>query len=201
MNLPKKPRYLYIQTIGCQMNEYDSLRVQRILATDGYRLTDDIASADVIFLNTCSVRDKAEQKVHSFLGRLRRLKRHNPDLKIIVAGCVAQQIGEGLLHRFDHLDIVLGTRAVSSVGEVLDRACRTGERLSVLPGEDAPPETRPDDAPPHKTDQMTASVTVMQGCDNFCTYCIVPYVRGAGTQSLQRRHHQRNQLDDFLRRS
>ena len=176
--LSERPRTLYVQTFGCQMNEYDTLKVQRILASEGYTHTDDIDSADVIFLNTCSVRDKAEQKVHSFLGRLRRLKRRNPDLKIIVGGCVAQQIGQGLLSRFDHLDIVLGTRAVSSVASVLGRVFETGERLSVLPEEDAPEKSPGDDPFLPATSQMVASVTVMQGCDNFCTYCIVPYVRG-----------------------
>lgn len=173
-----RPRYLYVQTFGCQMNEYDSRRVEGILAAEGYRPTDDISLADVIFLNTCSVRDKAEQKVHSFLGRLRRLKRRNPDLKIIVAGCVAQQIGKGLLSRFEHLDIVLGTRGISSVAQVLDRVSRTGERLSFLPLEEPSAEPGATQDLPCNTGQVAASVTVMQGCNNFCTYCIVPYVRG-----------------------
>ncbi|NTW37804.1 MAG: tRNA (N6-isopentenyl adenosine(37)-C2)-methylthiotransferase MiaB, partial [Syntrophobacteraceae bacterium] len=110
------PPYLYVHTIGCQMNEYDSQRVQLILGVQGYALTGDIDQADVIFLNTCSVRAKAEQKVHSYLGRLRKLKARKPGLKIIVAGCVAQQLGASLLGRFEHLDLVLGTRAISSVG-------------------------------------------------------------------------------------
>ncbi|MGA2402363.1 MAG: tRNA (N6-isopentenyl adenosine(37)-C2)-methylthiotransferase MiaB, partial [Syntrophobacteraceae bacterium] len=109
------PRGLYVRTFGCQMNEYDSLRVQRLLAPLGYVPVNDIGEADVIFLNTCSVREKAEQKVHSFLGRLRRLKDAKPHLKIIAGGCVAQQLGEKLLDRFDHLDMVMGTRGVGSV--------------------------------------------------------------------------------------
>ncbi len=93
------PRGLYVRTFGCQMNEYDSLRVQRLLSNLGYVPVDDMLQADVIFLNTCSVREKAEQKVHSFLGSLRRLKAAKPHLKIIAGGCVAQQLGEKLLEQ------------------------------------------------------------------------------------------------------
>lgn len=176
-----EPRYLYVHTFGCQMNEYDTLRVQRILASRGYATTEDINFADVIFLNTCSVRDKAEQKVHSFLGRLRRLKARNPGLKIVVAGCLAQQWGPKFLKRFEHLDLVLGTRAIASVGKMLERLQETGERLVYLPGEDQ--ETGDllfDDTPPTPLvkSEIAAPVTIMQGCNNFCTYCIVPYVRG-----------------------
>ena len=176
-------RYLYVQTFGCQMNEYDTLRVQRILAAHGYATTDDIDSANVIFLNTCSVREKAEQKVHSFLGRLRKLKARNPGLKIIVAGCLAQQWGSQFLKRFEHLDLVLGTRAISSVGELLERLQDTGQRLAHLPDEDEQ-AGRPDlplYGAPHTSfmkSDVAAPVTIMQGCNNFCTYCIVPYVRG-----------------------
>lgn len=168
---------LFIQTFGCQMNEYDSLMVERILGREGYRITLDIELADLIFLNTCSVRDKAEQKVHSFLGRLRRLKLKNPDLKIVVAGCVAQQLGPALLERFDYLDLVLGTRGVTAIGGLLEEVRETGRRIAHLPDEavDYPEEFfRAADT----RGTVTAPVTIMQGCDNFCTYCIVPYVRG-----------------------
>ncbi len=127
------PLYLYVHTIGCQMNVYDSLRVQHILGIQGYVATTDINRADVIFLNTCSVRAKAEQKVHSFLGRLRRLKKRNPRLIIVVAGCVAQQLGAQLLDRFEHLDLVMGTRAIPSVGALVQRAAARSERLVHLP--------------------------------------------------------------------
>ena len=172
-------RSLYVKTFGCQMNEYDSLRVHRILHSQGYRITSDLSSADVIFLNTCSVREKAEQKVYSFLGRLRRLKGCHPGLKIVVGGCVAQQLGRQLLERFEHLDLVLGTRGISAIAELLEKIQDTKERLSYLPEDDAPI------VPPHshltsisETTQVVAPVTIMQGCDNYCTYCIVPYVRG-----------------------
>lgn len=168
---------LFIQTFGCQMNEYDSLLVERILGREGYRITRDIERADLIFLNTCSVRDKAEQKVHSFLGRLRRLKLKNPDLKIVVGGCVAQQLGPALLDRFDYLDVVLGTRGVTAIASLVEKVRETGRRIAHLPEE---AEDYPEDffSACAGAGTVTAPVTIMQGCDNFCTYCIVPHVRG-----------------------
>ena len=174
---PDSPRGLYVRTFGCQMNEYDSLRVQRLLANLGYVPVNDIGQADVIFLNTCSVRGKAEQKVHSFLGTLRRLKETKPHLKIIAGGCVAQQLGEKLLDRFDHLDMVIGTRAVNSVGQMLQRVLESGGRLACLPDEESGfPELDGLKILPQAG--VTAPVTIMQGCNNYCAYCIVPYVRG-----------------------
>jgi tRNA-2-methylthio-N6-dimethylallyladenosine synthase len=172
-------RFLYVKTFGCQMNEYDSLRVQQALHSQGYVITSDPASADIIFLNTCSVREKAEQKVYSFLGRLRPLKSHRPNLKIIVGGCVAQQLGKQLLERFAHLDLVLGTKGISAIAELVQTIQETNERQAYLPEDEAP-------QPPldqHVTSLpgplgVVAPVTIMQGCDNYCTYCIVPYVRG-----------------------
>jgi tRNA-2-methylthio-N6-dimethylallyladenosine synthase len=184
------PRGLYIRTFGCQMNEYDSLRVERLLGAMGYVPVDEIGSADVIFLNTCSVRGKAEQKVHSFLGRLRRLKDTKPHLKIIAGGCVAQQLGEKLLHRFDHLDIVIGTRAVSSVGQLLQRVQESGGRLACTEDNDecGMMNDESQSVGAHHSSfithhsahsaRVTAPVTIMQGCNNYCSYCIVPYVRG-----------------------
>lgn len=172
-------RCLYIRTFGCQMNEYDSLRVQRQFAALGYAVVDDIGRADVIFLNTCSVRGKAEQKVHSFLGSLRRLKEINPHLKIIAGGCVAQQLGEKLLDRFDHLDMVLGTRAVNSVGQLLQQVQEGGGRLACLPEEEGEEAgTGIDCRAILPQGGVKAPVTIMQGCNNYCAYCIVPRVRG-----------------------
>lgn len=176
LNSAEAVKCLYIKTFGCQMNEYDSLRVQRILHTHGYTVTTDMASADVIFLNTCSVREKPEHKVYSFLGRLRNLKARNPGLKIIVGGCVAQQFGPQLLDRFDHLDIVLGTRGIPTIGELLAKTLSTNERFACLPDEEP---ALPEDFPSNTAvPSITAPVTIMQGCNNYCTYCIVPYVRG-----------------------
>jgi len=172
-----EPRYLYIRTFGCQMNEYDSLRVERLLAPLGYVPVQEIENADVIFLNTCAVREKAEQKVFSFIGRLRKLKRNKPHLKIIAGGCVAQQLGRKLLDRFEHLDMVLGTRGVASVAEVLDRVREEGVRIAWVPDEDGPDEAEAG-REIFSEGSLIAPVTIMQGCNNFCTYCIVPYVRG-----------------------
>jgi tRNA-2-methylthio-N6-dimethylallyladenosine synthase len=172
-----KPRHLYIRTFGCQMNEYDSLRVQRLLAPLGYVPVQEIADADVVFLNTCAVREKAEQKVFSFIGRLRRLKRIKPHLKIIAGGCVAQQLGEKLLFRFDHLDIVLGTRGVSSIAELLGQVQGNGKRIACLPESDGVDQIG-EGREAFLEGTLNAPVTIMQGCNNYCSYCIVPYVRG-----------------------
>jgi tRNA-2-methylthio-N6-dimethylallyladenosine synthase len=170
---------LYIQTIGCQMNEYDSLRVGRLLGVRGYVATNDILDADVIFLNTCSVRAKAEQKVYSFLGRLRRMKEHRPHLKIIVGGCLAQQLGTKLLERFHHLDLVLGTRAITAVPDLLGKIQEEGHRrLASLGDGDEESWIKLSHQSEAMSSAIVAPVTIMQGCDNFCTYCIVPSVRG-----------------------
>jgi tRNA-2-methylthio-N6-dimethylallyladenosine synthase len=172
-------RFLYVKTFGCQMNEYDSLRAVRALHSHGYVVTSDMASADVIFLNTCSVREKAEQKVFSFLGRLRQLKALRPDLKIVVGGCVAQQLGKQLLERFEHLDLVLGTKGIGAIPELLQATQETNKRQAYLPEDEV---LRPllDQSVTSLPESVgvVAPVTIMQGCDNYCTYCIVPYVRG-----------------------
>ncbi len=160
------------------MNEYDSLRVVRLLAPLGYRSTTDISEADVVFINTCTVREKAEQKVYSFLGRLKPLKQRRPHMKIIIAGCVAQQLGEKLLARFEYVDLVLGTRAVSSITGLLEHAIETGARLVHLPEIDPGDELEFHCGLNGVQTHVVAPVTIMQGCDNFCSYCIVPFVRG-----------------------
>jgi tRNA-2-methylthio-N6-dimethylallyladenosine synthase len=170
-----KPRRLYIRTFGCQMNEYDSLRVQRLLAPLGYVPVQEISEADVVFLNTCAVREKAEQKVFSFIGRLRKLKRDKPHLKIIAGGCVAQQLGTKLLSRFEHLDVVLGTKGISSIADVVRRIEADGKRIACLPESDCPDSGTRE---VFLEGALSAPVTIMQGCNNFCSYCIVPYVRG-----------------------
>lgn len=171
-------RSIFVHTFGCQMNEYDSLRVVRLLAPLGYRSTTDISEADVVFINTCSVREKAEQKVYSFLGRLKPLKQRRPHMKIIIAGCVAQQLGEKLLARFEYVDLVLGTRAVSSITGLLEHAIETGARLVHLPEIDPGDELEFHCGLNGVQTHVVAPVTIMQGCDNFCSYCIVPFVRG-----------------------
>ncbi|OIP92407.1 MAG: tRNA (N6-isopentenyl adenosine(37)-C2)-methylthiotransferase MiaB [Syntrophobacteraceae bacterium CG2_30_61_12] len=169
---------LFIQTFGCQMNEYDSLRVRRMLGTMGYETTPRLDRATVIFLNTCSVRDKAEQKVYSFLGRLRALKAQRPQLKIIVAGCMAQQLGTALLSRFPHLDLVLGTRAIGALPELLEGVQADHRRLAHLPDTDQEGWQQLFQGADQWISGVSAPLTIMQGCNNFCTYCIVPHVRG-----------------------
>lgn len=171
------PKFLYIQTFGCQMNEYDSARVERMLAMQGYSLTTEIEQADVLFINTCAVREKAEQKVFSFVGRLRRLKTRNPQLKILIGGCVAQQLGQTLLERFEHLDLVLGTRSLAALPRLFQAVQEQHVRLAHLAEESDPHDPNTGEIRT-AVRGVTAPVTIMQGCDNYCSYCIVPYVRG-----------------------
>lgn len=168
---------LYIHTIGCQMNVYDSEHMAMHLASLGYTPALSAEDADLIIVNTCSVRDKAEQKAFSILGRIEGLKRRRPGLIVGVAGCVAQQEGERIFKRAPHVDIVIGTRAVerlpAHVLKVEAERCRVVD-LELSPGLDSPDETLPAAAGPG----VSRFVTIMRGCDNFCSYCVVPHVRG-----------------------
>lgn len=173
----RKVRRLFIRTFGCQMNRYDSERLVEILGEEDFQPVDDYRQADFIFINTCTVRDKAEQKAFSYLGRLKQLKRSQPGLVVALGGCVAQQYGEDLLRRLPHLDLVVGTHGVSRVPAMLARYETTGERQAFVDfsydfGDESDGRSqlcRP---------EVSAYVTIMRGCDNFCTYCIVPMVRG-----------------------
>ncbi|UCD33026.1 MAG: tRNA (N6-isopentenyl adenosine(37)-C2)-methylthiotransferase MiaB [Desulfobacterales bacterium] len=170
-------KYAYIHTIGCQMNVYDSEQIANGLKTLGYQLTSSLETSDLIIVNTCSIREKAEQKVFSFLGRLDRLKGLKPELIIGVGGCVAQQEGAKLLERVPNVDLVFGTKAIGRlpglVEKIAVKRCRIVdvkmpekiEELNIL--SDAVDEKK-----------VTRFVTIMQGCDNYCSYCVVPYVRG-----------------------
>jgi len=171
------PRNFFIQTFGCQMNVYDSERIAQILAAWNYRQVDDPARADLILINTCSVREKPEQKVYSALGRFRSLKKKNPKLIIGVGGCLAQQEGQKLLERVPFLDFVLGTKELPRVQEILDDLERSGSRRCAvnLNGRIDPYRGLPLSPVPGRA---TSFVSIMQGCDNFCSFCIVPFVRG-----------------------
>jgi len=171
------PRKLYIQTIGCQMNVYDSGRIARGLSAVNYRLTADIQSADLVIVNTCAIRGKAEQKVFSAIGRLGKLKQQNPALLIGVGGCVAQQQGEHIVRRHPYVDLVFGPDAIGRLPAILRRLER--DRLPLVDTGSA------EDVEPREPlnaggieDGIGRFVTVMKGCDNFCSYCVVPYVRG-----------------------
>ena len=169
--------YAYIYTIGCQMNVYDSEKLAIILNSYGYETTDDMDKADIVVCNTCSIRHKAEEKAFSFLGRFARIKKNKPHLITVMAGCVAQQEGEKAFVRVPHLDIVLGTQAFSRFGKLID-AVKSGKQKVVDINDssmiyEAMPATSCTDE-----NKISKFVTIMQGCDNYCTYCVVPHVRG-----------------------
>ncbi|MEW5723789.1 MAG: tRNA (N6-isopentenyl adenosine(37)-C2)-methylthiotransferase MiaB [Thermodesulfobacteriota bacterium] len=170
-----REKKVFIATFGCQMNEYDSDVVFRLLSERGWSRTREIGQADFIFLNTCSIREKAEQKVYSYLGRLRPLKEARPDLVIGVGGCVAQQEGEKLLEAAPFVDLVLGTHGVRRLPDLLEEAARTRQAVCYT-GFDY--ETGRTPVPVPEGAGLKAFLTIMQGCDNFCAYCVVPYVRG-----------------------
>ena len=167
-------RSVYIKTFGCQMNEHDSERMLALLEMCGYRETQRWEEAHLILVNTCSVREKPEQKAYSALGRFQRLKRERHDVILGVAGCVAQQEGERILSKFPLLDFVVGPQKIHHLNEILGeveggrrRVCEIGFEDNVSANTIVPRST-----------QLRAFVTIMHGCDNFCSYCIVPYVRG-----------------------
>ena len=169
-------KLLYIETFGCQMNVNDSERIVSMLADLGYAATDDPAKSDMILLNTCSVRGGAEEKVYRRLANLRIYKRGGKSQIIAVGGCVAQQEGEELLRKFPFLDLVIGTHNLHLLPDMV-RGAERGERRSETSFIDN--DQRLDLFPPIKGEsRLSRFVTVMQGCDNFCSYCIVPYVRG-----------------------
>jgi tRNA-2-methylthio-N6-dimethylallyladenosine synthase len=173
MNVKK----LYIQTIGCQMNVYDSEKIASALVSLNYRKTADIDAADLIIVNTCAIRAKAEQKVFSFLGRLSRLKKNRPNLLIGVGGCLAQQQGEKILERASFVDLVFGTHAIARLPRMVKAAEKhAGRVVDVETAFGIEVFEEPPALP--KTGRVTRFVTIMQGCDNYCTYCVVPYVRG-----------------------
>lgn len=169
-------KLLYMETFGCQMNVNDSERIVTMLTDLGYAITDDPASADMILLNTCSVRGGAEEKVYKRLANLRIYKRDGKSQIIGVGGCVAQQEGEKLLRKFPYLDLVFGTHNLHLLPDMV-RGAMEGVRRSETGFIDS--DQRLDLFPSIKgQSRLSRFVTVMQGCDNFCSYCIVPYVRG-----------------------
>ena len=167
----------YIYTIGCQMNVYDSEKLGAILASIGFEKTGNPDNADIVVCNTCSIRHKAEEKAFSFLGRFAQVKRKKPHLILVMAGCVAQQEGKKAFDRVPFLDIVLGTRAFSRFAKLVDAVKSGSTRVIDIEDSDIIYESVPDQCP-DKTNRVSRFVTIMQGCENFCTYCVVPYVRG-----------------------
>ncbi|MBM3299681.1 MAG: tRNA (N6-isopentenyl adenosine(37)-C2)-methylthiotransferase MiaB [Deltaproteobacteria bacterium] len=167
----------YIETYGCQMNEHDSEKMALLLEELGLAPAQSPDHARVVIVNTCSIREKAEHKVYSALGKLKSLKRRNPEMITVVAGCVAQQEKQKLLKRIDHLDLVLGTHSIAELPRALERVAQTRER-SALTEFSQNTESLHLPAPNKGKSPVCSYVTIMQGCSNFCTYCVVPYTRG-----------------------
>jgi len=167
---------VYIETYGCQMNEHDTERILRLLAGSHYLETKDAQEADLILINTCSVREKPEHKVYSALGRYKWLKEKRGAI-IGVAGCVAQQEGDRLLDRVPYLDMVIGTHAIPMLPQLLQKIEFFGQRICET-GFDPEGNYLKTILPQKPLDKVKSYVTIMQGCDHFCSYCIVPYVRG-----------------------
>ncbi|WP_380056927.1 tRNA (N6-isopentenyl adenosine(37)-C2)-methylthiotransferase MiaB [Falsihalocynthiibacter sp. SS001] len=168
---------LFIKTYGCQMNVYDSERMAETLGGSGYDTTEDAASADMILLNTCHIREKAAEKIYSELGRLKVHKDANPNLKIAVAGCVAQAEGEEIVRRQPAVDLVVGPQSYHRLPE-MEEKIREGKRALDT---DFPEEDKFEHMPkrPKAARGPTAFLTVQEGCDKFCAFCVVPYTRGA----------------------
>src|SRR6266540_3399931 len=179
---------LFLETVGCQMNVLDSELVVGTLRRQGYELTQEPADADVIFFNTCSVRQHAEDKIYSALGRLRGHKRRHPEKVFGVLGCMAQKDQELILRRAPHVDIICGTGQLARLPELIAEVERSGKRqlaLSLARNEASRPEVErsfesydPTRDPSMRPNRFQAYVRIMIGCDKFCTYCIVPSVRG-----------------------
>jgi tRNA-2-methylthio-N6-dimethylallyladenosine synthase len=173
-----QPKRLHVITWGCQMNVYDSGRMADVLAPLGYGPVAEPDGADMVILNTCHIRDKAAEKVFSELGRLRRLKEATGGRMVLaVAGCVAQAEGAEILRRAPYVDIVLGPQTYHRLPEMVARAARAGGAVIET---DFPPEDKFDHLPDSATPQgVTAFLTIQEGCDKFCSFCVVPYTRGA----------------------
>jgi tRNA-2-methylthio-N6-dimethylallyladenosine synthase len=174
---------VYIETYGCQMNEHDSERMLRLLEESHYLQTKDPKKANLILINTCSVREKPEHKVYSALGRFKRLKEERGTI-IAVAGCVAQQEGERLLDRVPYLDMVIGTHAIPTIPQLVKRVETSGETVCEIGFDETggylktPLPQKPPVVGSIRLTKVKSYVTIMQGCDRFCSFCVVPYVRG-----------------------
>ncbi|MBD2578606.1 tRNA (N6-isopentenyl adenosine(37)-C2)-methylthiotransferase MiaB [Oscillatoria sp. FACHB-1406] len=167
------PRRYHITTFGCQMNKADSERMAGVLENMGLQWSEDPLSADVILYNTCTIRDNAEQKVYSYLGRQAKRKHEQPDLTLIVAGCVAQQEGEQLLRRVPELDLVMGPQHANRLQDLLEQVFAGSQVVATEPIHIVEDITKP-----RRDSTVTAWVNVIYGCNERCTYCVVPSVRG-----------------------
>jgi tRNA-2-methylthio-N6-dimethylallyladenosine synthase len=172
----KQPKKVYIKTLGCQMNEYDSSRMNEILGEYfNTRKTEDYTEADIILINTCSIREKAQEKVFHELGRWKKLKNKNPNLVIGVGGCVASQEGENIIKRAPFVDIVFGPQTIHRLPELIKQKQST--QISQV-DISFPEIEKFDHLPAPKAEGAKAFVSIMEGCDKYCSYCVVPYTRG-----------------------
>ncbi|MCX5820372.1 MAG: radical SAM protein, partial [Deltaproteobacteria bacterium] len=167
---------LYIQTFGCQMNVQDAEKMAALLVPSGYGTTDDPGRADLILINTCSIREKAAQKIYSQLGRFRALKQRNPHLLIGVGGCLAQQWGDRFFRRAPYVDLVFGTHQIHRLPEMVDELERAGGRIVETGFCDRVGSLSIPAQP--AAGAVITFVTIMQGCNNYCAYCVVPHLRG-----------------------
>lgn len=166
---------VYIRTYGCQMNELDSEILLGTFKNMGFSLTGEIKNADIIVLNTCSVRERTEEKIYGHIGELKRSKNSNPDLILIIAGCLAQQKKDEIIKLFPYVDLVIGTFNKKDLSDLVKRIISKKEHLvRVLPEQNEIYEPLNIE----RESKIAASVSIMEGCNNFCSYCIVPYVRG-----------------------
>src|SRR5215467_13307372 len=178
------PRKVFIKSYGCQMNVYDSNRMADVMAPHGFMETAAPEAADLVILNTCHIREKAAEKVYSELGRIRKLKeaagREDRAMTVAVAGCVAQAEGEEILRRAPAVDLVFGPQSYHRLPALLDRVAREGRVVDTeFPVEDKFDFLAPPSKAATRGRGVTAFVTVQEGCDRFCTFCVVPYTRGA----------------------
>jgi tRNA-2-methylthio-N6-dimethylallyladenosine synthase len=162
---------VYIHTFGCQMNVHDTEKMFGVLLQNGYRQTDNAHAADLIILNTCSIRQKAEQKFYSELGRLKSYKKKRSDLMIGVAGCIAQQEGDNLFRRAPHVDFIFGPQNIHVLHDIKNKkrpysALEENQSIALH------------DLPAERSDEIRAWISIMYGCNNFCSYCVVPFTRG-----------------------
>ncbi|MEM9980684.1 MAG: tRNA (N6-isopentenyl adenosine(37)-C2)-methylthiotransferase MiaB, partial [Cyanobacteria bacterium P01_D01_bin.2] len=166
-------RRYHITTFGCQMNKADSERMAGILDAMGMDWIDDPLEADLVLYNTCTIRDNAEQKVYSYLGKQAKRKQSNPNLTLVVAGCVAQQEGEALLRRVPELDLVMGPQHANRLSDLLEQVFDGSQVVAT-----EPVHIMEDITKPRRDSKISAWVNVIYGCNERCTYCVVPGVRG-----------------------
>ena len=167
---------MFLRSFGCQMNDYDTARISDLLSKEmGYERTDDLSQADLVVMNTCSIREKSQEKTFSDLGRIRDMKKERPGMMIAVGGCVASQEGENVVKRAPYVDVVFGPQTLHRLPEMLQKRVETN-----TPQVDVsfPEIEKFDHLPAPKADGAAAFVSIMEGCSKYCSYCVVPYTRG-----------------------